>query len=70
MKNDKAVPDELSRAGMRRDVVRRLRRATMETLERRQLLATFIWDGGAGNGSWNDPMNWDPDMVPGPGDDA
>ena len=28
------------------------------------------WDGGGGNGSWNEPTNWSTDAVPGPGSHA
>lgn len=28
------------------------------------------WDGGAGNGVWEDPDNWNPDRVPGEEDEA
>src|SRR6478672_9532506 len=28
---------------------------------------TFTWDGGAGNGNWNAPANWNPDGAPTPG---
>ena len=38
----------------------------MEVLEERRLLA--VWDGGAGNSLWNDPVNWAGDQLPGASD--
>ncbi len=36
-----------------------------------QLNATYIlWDGGGDGSTWNDPLNWDGDVVPGLGDDV
>ncbi|MBI5383403.1 MAG: hypothetical protein HZA90_01810 [Verrucomicrobia bacterium] len=32
--------------------------------------ATITWDGGGGDLSWQNPLNWSGDQVPGPSDDA
>ncbi len=29
-----------------------------------------VWDGGGDGSSWDDPLNWSPDAVPGPADDV
>src|SRR5205823_8433383 len=44
-------------------------RPAFEWLERRCLLSV-TWDGGGGNSDWNNPLNWNPDTVPGPQDTA
>jgi hypothetical protein len=31
---------------------------------------TITWDGGAGDGLWSSATNWNPDQVPGAGDDV
>ena len=36
-------------------------RRKVESLEPRQLLATFTWDGGGNGISWDDPFNWNAD---------
>jgi hypothetical protein len=41
-----------------------------EALEQRTLLATVTWDGGGGDFSWHNPLNWSTDALPGPGDDV
>src|SRR5262245_49644182 len=57
----------LSRGARRRPV-----RPRLERLEGRAVPATVVWDGGpTGNGTdWLDPVNWQGDVLPGPGDDA
>lgn len=45
-------------------------RAVLEALEPRQMLAVVTWDGGGDGRSWNDPLNWSADVLPGPADDA
>lgn len=51
-----------------------LRRALLERLEDRRVLATILWDGstdGDGDGiNWHDPANWEGNVRPGPGDDV
>lgn len=42
----------------------------MELLEGRQLLATVSWDGGGGDLSWHNPLNWSGDVLPGLNDDV
>ena len=42
----------------------------MEVLEPRALLANVTWTGAAGDGEWDDGLNWSGDVVPGPSDDA
>lgn len=42
----------------------------LETLESRSLLSAVAWDGGGDGSSWEDPLNWSADMVPGPADDV
>ncbi|TWU48574.1 hypothetical protein Poly51_44740 [Rubripirellula tenax] len=43
----------------------------METLERRNLLAAAIWDGGGGTDlKWSTPANWVGDITPATGDDV
>lgn len=39
-----------------------------EALEPRQLLAFVTWDGGGGDLSWHNPLNWSGDVLPGPAD--
>lgn len=41
-----------------------------ETLEQRRLLAVIAWDGGAADGDFTNPLNWEGDVMPGPEDDA
>lgn len=43
---------------------------TCEPLEPRVLLAVINWDGGGDGQTLTDPLNWDGDVLPGPGDDA
>jgi len=64
-----------SRSKQVRKLRRSLRRAVgklrfIEALEQRVLLATVAWDGGGDGTSWNDPLNWGGDALPGPTDDA
>lgn len=42
----------------------------LEPLEPRCLLAQVTWDGGGGDLSWDNPLNWSADVLPGPGDDV
>lgn len=50
--------------------IRRSRVATpAELLEQKQLLTVIEW-GGNIDGDWNNPVNWSPTFVPGPGDDV
>ncbi len=62
----------LGRAAARRRFLRGPRpfRPIVEQLEARRPLAIVTWDGGAPQNDWNDPLNWDTDTVPGPGDDV
>ena len=48
------------------------RRLCLEPLEDRRLLSVIQWDGGpSGTGtSWQDPVNWVGDVLPGPIDDV
>src|SRR5262245_47674768 len=39
-------------------------------LEPREAPAVVTWDGGAGTSNWSDPINWDTDKLPQPGDDV
>lgn len=39
-------------------------------LENRLVPASVVWDGGAGNGLWSDPVNWVGDTLPAAGDDV
>ena len=39
-------------------------------LEPRHLLATITWDGGGDGTTWEDPLNWVGDALPGSADDA
>lgn len=41
-----------------------------EALEKRVLLATVTWDGGAGSSNWLQPENWTGDVVPSAADDV
>jgi hypothetical protein len=41
-----------------------------EHLEARQHLAAISWDGGGGDLSWHNPLNWSSDVLPGPNDDV
>jgi hypothetical protein len=41
-----------------------------EGLEARTLLSVVTWDGGGGDLSWHNPLNWSGDALPGPGDDV
>lgn len=36
----------------------------LESLESRQLLAFVLWDGGGGDNSWHNPLNWSGDALP------
>ncbi len=50
---------------------RSLRRpCRVESLEDRCVLATVLWDGGGDGASWQDPANWDSDLLPTPDDDV
>jgi hypothetical protein len=40
----------------------------LEALEPRQLLTSVFWDGGGGDGSWDNPLNWSNDQLPGAAD--
>lgn len=42
----------------------------LEPLEGRSLLAAVAWDGGGGDFSWHNPLNWSGDALPGPEDDV
>ncbi|MGE3817844.1 MAG: putative Ig domain-containing protein, partial [Isosphaeraceae bacterium] len=33
-------------------------------------MSRINWDGGGGDSDWNNPLNWDADILPGPADDA
>lgn len=41
-----------------------------EGLEARTLLSVVTWDGGGGDLSWHNPLNWSGNALPGPGDDV
>ncbi len=45
-------------------------RPLFERLEERRVLATVVWDGGAGTGNWADALNWDSDTLPTSADDV
>ncbi|MFN4258045.1 MAG: beta strand repeat-containing protein [Gemmataceae bacterium] len=45
------------------------RRLELETLEARIAPATRIWTGGAGDGMWTTPTNWNGAVAPAAGDD-
>ena len=47
----------------------RRRVLVMESLERRDLLATMTWDGGGADGNWLTAANWAGDIAPRSGDD-
>lgn len=34
------------------------------------ILYAQTWDAGGDGESWNDPLNWDNDLIPGPTDDV
>lgn len=54
-----------------REVVSSTRlRPRFELLEDRRVLATIVWDGGAGTFQWGDDLNWSSDAQPGPFDDV
>jgi hypothetical protein len=42
----------------------------IEELEPRLCLSTIRWDGGGGDSSWHNPLNWAGDVLPGPNDDV
>jgi hypothetical protein len=42
----------------------------LDALEPRQLLAFIVWDGGGGDHSWDNPLNWSGDVLPGAADVA
>lgn len=44
--------------------------AALQALEHRVLLAAVAWDGGGDGQSWDDPLNWDTDSLPGTDDDV
>ncbi|MFO7906100.1 MAG: hypothetical protein R6U98_25805, partial [Pirellulaceae bacterium] len=46
------------------------RRLGLELLEDRRLLSLVSWDGGGGDTSWTNPLNWDTDTLPGAEDDV
>ncbi|MBM3999049.1 MAG: hypothetical protein FJ297_05810 [Planctomycetes bacterium] len=63
----------LSRRLARREKRRRARdrfRPQAEFLEPRTLLAFVTWDGDGGDLSWNNPLNWSGDTLPGASDDV
>lgn len=41
-----------------------------EPLEPRTLFAAIAWDGEGLDGDWHNPLNWEGDVLPGPGDRA
>jgi hypothetical protein len=49
---------------------RRFRRALLEQLEPRHLLAAVNWDGGGDGTRWDDPVNWSSDALPTAADDV
>ncbi len=48
---------------------RRVRSHLFETLEQRNLLATFTWDGGGADNNWQTAENWVDDIAPSNNDD-
>ena len=54
----------------RHRVQRDQRDLTIESLEQRILLAVVSWDGGGDGTTWEDPLNWSGDALPGVNDDA
>src|SRR5688500_11784630 len=53
----------------RRTPASRRRRAFLESLESRSLLAVFTWDGGSPtDGDWTTAANWVGDVAPSPND--
>src|SRR4051812_28884606 len=54
------------RAGHR---IRRFHLPGVESLEERIVMSDVRWDGGGGNSDWNNPFNWDSDVLPGTTDD-
>jgi hypothetical protein len=48
----------------------RRQRLGLERLENRLMLSRISWDGGGGNANWDNPLNWDTDVLPGAGDDV
>lgn len=42
----------------------------LERLEKRLVMATVTWTGGAGNGAWASSANWDSGALPTSGDDV
>src|SRR5437764_117606 len=46
----------------------RKRALQVETLEDRCVPAAVTWDGGGDGSSWQDPLNWSGDAVPGVAD--
>jgi autotransporter-associated beta strand protein len=63
-----AIP--AARRGKRRR--RAILAACIESLEGRRLMSTAVWTGAAGNAnySWNNPANWQGDVVPTSGQDV
>ena len=47
-----------------------IRRAAVQPLEARRLLAAVSWDGGGDGSSWGDAANWSNDSVPTSADDV
>src|SRR5262245_6431468 len=41
-----------------------------EWLEDRRVPSTIYWDGGGGDTNWNNPANWDTNILPGANDYA
>lgn len=39
-------------------------RLALEELEQRLAPATYVWDGGGGDGSWRNPLNWVSNTAP------
>src|SRR5438034_1123617 len=58
------------RAALRRSSVRKIHKPACEALERRRLLAAVNWDGGGDGVTWNDPINWSNNSLPGASDDV
>lgn len=47
-----------------------MKRMQFGTLESRRLLASISWDGGGGDGLWNNALNWSGNAVPVAADDV
>lgn len=44
--------------------MKRRSKPTLEVLERREVLSSFTWSGGAGNGNWDTGTNWVGGVAP------